>query len=66
MVTSDVSSSTVSVIGKVITLIGKGSSVPLSEMMSQRIEKSPHLRMVQLSIPTAPTDDMGDGSEGLT
>ena len=66
MVTSDVSSSTVSDTGKVVTLIGKGSSVPSSEVMSQRIEKSPHLSMVQLSIPTAPTDDMGDGSEVST
>ena len=66
MVTTDVSSSMVSDIGKVVTLIGKGSSVPSSEVMSQRTEKSPHLRMVQLSIPTAPTDDMGGGSDVST
>ena len=66
MVTTDVSSSTVSDTGKVVTPKGKGRSVPSSEMMSQKIEKFPHLRMVQLSIPNAPTDDMGNGSEVLT
>ena len=66
MVTTDVNSSTGSDTGKVVTLIRKGSSVPSSEVMSQIIKKSPHLRMVQLSIPTAPTDDMGDGSEVST
>ena len=66
MVITDVRSSTVAVTGKVVTLTGKGSSVPSSEVMSQTIEKFPHLRMVQLNIPTAPTDDMGDGSEGST
>ena len=61
MMTTDVSSSVV-----FVTSTGKGSSVPLSETMSQTIEKFPHLRMVQLSIPTAPTDDMGDGSDVST